>query len=115
MILYLFLFLGLLDVLSVVLLTGPDTLVSRLAGPIVKWEPLVVMLNHQPDRKIRETCVKSLCALLLRSDDSFRVKFMKSHGFSLLANQLREFPCTTTVADSLFSVLCGEPLRLEDG
>ncbi len=101
--------------MSEVLIAGPDLVVNQLLSSVVKWEQLVVMLNHQPDAELRSACVHALSALLLRSDDPFRVRFLRSHGFALLANQLREFPVTQPIADCLFSLLCGETLRLDDG
>jgi hypothetical protein len=121
---------GLLDMLSATLFTGADSVVTRIVGSVIKWETLVVLLNHQPATEVtlcktlslaivfvqvRGACVRVLCALLLRSPDVYRLRFLKSNGFELIGNQLREFPCTADIADCLFSLLCAENVRLEDG
>lgn len=94
---------------------GPDSVISQLMEKVIKWKPLIVMLNHQANEAVRDACIRTLCVLLLRGDYAVRVSVVKSKGFSLLANQLREYPCSSTIADSIFSLLCGEFVRLEDG
>uniref|UniRef100_A0A0K0DR57 DUF4704 domain-containing protein n=1 Tax=Angiostrongylus cantonensis TaxID=6313 RepID=A0A0K0DR57_ANGCA len=41
--------------------------------------------------------------------------FLRMDGFRILANQLAGFPVTHAMADSLFSLLCAEPIFLADG
>jgi hypothetical protein len=107
---------GLIEMLAVVMVTSSDALAARAVDSgVVRWEPLIAMLNHQPTPAVRDACMRALCALLMRAADTHRVRFMRAHGFALLGNQLREYPCTPAMGDCLFSVLCGESVRLEDG
>lgn len=41
--------------------------------------------------------------------------FIKGCGFAILGNQLRGYRVTAQIADSLFSLCCGEFVRLDEG
>jgi len=43
------------------------------------------------------------------------VSFVKNQGFLLLSNELRHSKVSNRMADALFSLACGEHVRLRDG
>jgi hypothetical protein len=100
-----------------VLQNGGDALVNRLLNntALMSWQSLIVLLTHQSTTRVRDAGIIAICRLLLRSDVEKRLAFVKSCGFALLANQLREYPCTSSNADAVFGLLCGETVQIRNG
>ncbi|PAV68973.1 hypothetical protein WR25_08545 [Diploscapter pachys] len=83
---------GLMQVMSDVLQNGTDSLLAAIRHDVISWQAIVVLLSHQTDIRIREAALDML------------EKFM-----------IRNQPVSSRMADSLFSLMCNETVRLGDG
>ncbi|KAJ1347237.1 hypothetical protein KIN20_002254, partial [Parelaphostrongylus tenuis] len=100
--------------LNEVLQNGSDSLITVLREKL-SWEEILILLTCQEDLSLREAVVKLLQNFMKRSTNEAQSSFLQMDGFSILANQLADFGVTHAMADSLFSLMCGEPILLSDG
>ncbi|CAI4228779.1 unnamed protein product [Auanema sp. JU1783] len=106
---------SLMKLLSNVLQNGADSLMSCLQHDVISWHAIVVLLSHQDDIRIREAAFDLLQKFLLRSPLYTKIVFLRLSGFHILGSQLRGGPINFKIADNLFSLMCGETIRLGDG
>uniref|UniRef100_A0A1I7WSP4 DUF4704 domain-containing protein n=1 Tax=Heterorhabditis bacteriophora TaxID=37862 RepID=A0A1I7WSP4_HETBA len=106
---------GLMNVMAAVLQNGADSLLSCMQHDVISWQAIVVLMSHQTDVRIRNAVVEMLEKFLMRAPPFPKMAFLRLSGFQILANQLRSQPVTSSIVDSLFSMMCGETVRLGDG
>uniref|UniRef100_A0A914ZSZ0 Lysosomal-trafficking regulator n=2 Tax=Parascaris univalens TaxID=6257 RepID=A0A914ZSZ0_PARUN len=106
---------GAIELLSVVIQNGPDSLILALLHDAISWQSIIVLLSNQDDISFRNSVFILLENVLLRSPSSVRASFVKNHGFAILANHIRGHTITSSIANALFALLCGETVRLDEG
>ncbi|VDK45537.1 unnamed protein product [Anisakis simplex] len=106
---------GAIELLSVVIQNGTDSLIMAILHDAISWQSIIVLLSNQDDVTFRDSVFVLLQNVLLRSPCAVRVSFVKNNGFAILANHIRSHPITSVIANTLFSVLCGEYVRLDEG
>uniref|UniRef100_A0A0M3I439 Non-specific serine/threonine protein kinase n=1 Tax=Ascaris lumbricoides TaxID=6252 RepID=A0A0M3I439_ASCLU len=106
---------GAIELLSVVTQNGPDSLILAFLHDAISWQSIIVLLSNQDDISFRNSVFILLENVLLRSPSSVRASFVKNHGFAILANHIRGHTITSSIANALFALLCGETVRLDEG
>uniref|UniRef100_A0A3B3QSJ6 Lysosomal trafficking regulator n=1 Tax=Paramormyrops kingsleyae TaxID=1676925 RepID=A0A3B3QSJ6_9TELE len=104
---------GLYDLLRGVLLLLPDLLLEEVMDKLVQPEALVVLVNH-PSPLIQQGVMKLLDAYFTRATKEQKEKFLKNHGFSLLANQLYLHQGTQGLLECFLEMLFSRPVGLEE-
>ncbi|XP_048862942.1 lysosomal-trafficking regulator isoform X4 [Brienomyrus brachyistius] len=104
---------GLYELLRGVLLLLPDLLLEEVMDKLVQPEALVVLVNH-PSPLIQQGVLKLLDAYFTRATKEQKEKFLKNHGFSLLANQLYLHQGTQGLLECFLEMLFSRPVGLEE-
>ncbi|KJH43999.1 hypothetical protein DICVIV_09982 [Dictyocaulus viviparus] len=100
--------------MSDILQNGSDELFECIQRDMMSWEAILILLTEQEDVMLREA-VSHECLQQLRSSSDTQAAFLRMDGFKILANQLVGSSVSHSLADSLFSLMCGEPVFLSDG
>uniref|UniRef100_A0A8K9UZ22 Lysosomal trafficking regulator n=1 Tax=Oncorhynchus mykiss TaxID=8022 RepID=A0A8K9UZ22_ONCMY len=104
---------GLYDLLRGVLLLLPDLMLHEVMDKLVQPEALIVLVNHSSPL-IQQGVMKLLDAYFSRAFKEQKEKFLKNHGFSLLANQLYLHQGTQGLLEVFLEMLFGRPVGLEE-
>uniref|UniRef100_A0A671STM9 Lysosomal-trafficking regulator-like n=1 Tax=Sinocyclocheilus anshuiensis TaxID=1608454 RepID=A0A671STM9_9TELE len=104
---------GLYDLLRGVLLLLPDLLLEEVMDKLVQPEALLVLVNHSSPL-IQQGVLKLLDAYFSRTQKEQKEKFLKNHGFSLLANQLYLHQGSQGLLECFLEMLFGRPVGIEE-
>ncbi|KAM4608027.1 lysosomal-trafficking regulator [Polymixia lowei] len=104
---------GLYDLLRGVLLLLPDLMLEEVMDKLIQPEALIVLVNHSSPL-IQQGVMKLLDAYFSRAFKEQKEKFLKSHGFSLLANQLYLHQGSQGLLECFLEMLFGRPVGLEE-
>ncbi|MCI4376677.1 hypothetical protein PGIGA_G00191140 [Pangasianodon gigas] len=104
---------GLYDLLRGVLLLLPDLMLEEVMDKLIQPEALVVLVNH-PSPLIQQGVIKLLDAFFSRAQKEQKEKFIRNHGFSLLANQLYLHQGTQGVLECFLGMLFSQTVSLEE-
>ncbi|XP_073776411.1 lysosomal-trafficking regulator isoform X4 [Danio rerio] len=104
---------GLYDLLRGVLLLLPDLLLEEVMDKLIQPDALLVLVNH-PSPLIQQGVMKLLDAYFSRAQKEQKEKFLKNHGFSLLANQLYQHQGSQGLLECFLEMLFGRPVGLEE-
>ncbi|XP_055358676.1 lysosomal-trafficking regulator isoform X4 [Betta splendens] len=104
---------GLYDLLRGVLLLMPDLLLDEVMDKLVQPEALIVLVNHSSPL-IQQGVMKLLDAYFRRAHKEQKEKFLKNHGFSLLANQLYIHQGSQGLLECFLEMLFGHAVGLEE-
>ncbi|XP_031435189.1 lysosomal-trafficking regulator isoform X2 [Clupea harengus] len=104
---------GLYELLRGVLLLLPDLMLEEVMDKLIQPEALIVLVNH-PSPLIQQGVMKLLDAYFSRAFKEQKEKFLKNHGFSLLANQLYLHQGTQGLLECFLEMLFGRPVGLEE-
>ncbi|XP_059421648.1 lysosomal-trafficking regulator isoform X1 [Carassius carassius] len=104
---------GLYDLLRGVLLLLPDVLLEEVMDKLVQPEALLVLVNHSSPL-IQQGVMKLLDAYFSRTQKEQKEKFLKNHGFSLLANQLFLHQGSQGLLECFLEMLFGRPVGIEE-
>ncbi|XP_046885311.1 lysosomal-trafficking regulator isoform X3 [Hypomesus transpacificus] len=104
---------GLYDLLRGVLLLLPDLMLEEVMDKLIQPEALIVLVNHSSPL-IQQGVMKLLDAYFSRAFKEQKEKFLKNHGFSLLANQLYLHQGSQGLLECFLEMLFGRPVGLEE-
>ncbi|XP_062851888.1 lysosomal-trafficking regulator isoform X2 [Trichomycterus rosablanca] len=104
---------GLYELLRGVLLLLPDVMLEEVMDKLIQPEALIVLVNHSSPL-IQQGVIKLLDAYFSRAHKEQKEKFLRNHGFSLLANQLYLHQGTQGVLECFLGMLFGRPVSLEE-
>ncbi|KAM9364527.1 LOW QUALITY PROTEIN: lysosomal-trafficking regulator [Pholidichthys leucotaenia] len=104
---------GLYDLLRGVLLLLPDLMLEEVMDKLIQPEALIVLVNHSSPL-IQQGVMKLLDAYFTRALKEQNEKFLKNHGFSLLANQLYIHQGSQRLLESFLEMLFGRPVSLDE-
>ncbi|XP_067381634.1 lysosomal-trafficking regulator isoform X1 [Channa argus] len=104
---------GLYDLLRGVLLLLPDLMLDEVMDKLIQPEALIVLVNHSSPL-IQQGVMKLLDAYFSRALKEQKEKFLKNHGFSLLANQLYIHQGSQGLLECFLEMLFGRPVGLEE-
>ncbi|XP_054654691.1 lysosomal-trafficking regulator isoform X6 [Dunckerocampus dactyliophorus] len=104
---------GLYDLLRGVLLLLPDLMLDEVMDKLIQPEALVVLVNHSSPL-IQQGVMKLLDAYFSRANKEQKEKFLKNHGFSLLANQLYIHQGSQGLIECFLEMLFGRPVGMEE-
>ncbi|XP_041106752.1 lysosomal-trafficking regulator-like isoform X3 [Polyodon spathula] len=104
---------GLYDLLRGVLLTLPDLMLEDVMDKLIQPESLIVLVNH-PSPLIQQGVMKLLDAYFNRAFKEQKEKFLKNHGFSLLANQLYLHQGNQGLLECFLEMVFGRPVGLDE-
>ncbi|TNM99905.1 hypothetical protein fugu_012938 [Takifugu bimaculatus] len=104
---------GLYDLLRGILLLLPDLMLEEVMDKLIQPEALIVLVNH-PSPLIQQGVMKLLDAYFSRALKEQKEKFLKTHGFSLLANQLYTHKGNQGLLECFLEMLFGRPVSLEE-
>uniref|UniRef100_A0A8C0Y9C5 Lysosomal trafficking regulator n=1 Tax=Cyprinus carpio carpio TaxID=630221 RepID=A0A8C0Y9C5_CYPCA len=104
---------GLYDLLRGVLLLLPDLLLEEVMDKLIQPEALLVLVNHSSPL-IQQGVMKLLDAYFSRAQKEQKEKFLKNHGFSLLANQLYLHQGSQGLLECFLEMLLGRPVGIEE-
>ncbi|KAG7492927.1 hypothetical protein MATL_G00019380 [Megalops atlanticus] len=104
---------GLYELMRGVLLLLPDLLLEEVMDKLVQPEALIVLVNHSSPL-IQQGVIKLLDAYFTRAFKEQKEKFLKNHGFSLLANQLYLHQGSQGLLECFLEMLFGRPMGLEE-
>ncbi|XP_053730574.1 lysosomal-trafficking regulator isoform X1 [Synchiropus splendidus] len=104
---------GLYDLLRGVLLLLPDLMLDDVMDKLIQPEALIVLVNHSSPL-IQQGVMKLLDAYFFRAHKEQKEKFLKSHGFSLLANQLYIHQGSQGLLECFLGMLFGRSVGLEE-
>uniref|UniRef100_A0A4W4F2U4 Lysosomal trafficking regulator n=1 Tax=Electrophorus electricus TaxID=8005 RepID=A0A4W4F2U4_ELEEL len=104
---------GLYELLRGVLLLLPDLMLEEVMDKLIQPEALIVLVNHSSPL-IQQGVMKLLDAYFSRAQKEQKEKFLRNHGFSLLANQLYLHQGTQGVLECFLEMLFGRPVSLEE-
>ncbi|XP_049591027.1 lysosomal-trafficking regulator isoform X2 [Syngnathus scovelli] len=104
---------GLYDLLKGVLLLLPDLMLEEVMDKLIQPEALTVLVNHSSPL-IQQGVMKLLDAYFGRANKEQKEKFLKNHGFSLLANQLYIHQGSQGLIECFLEMLFGRPVGLEE-
>ncbi|XP_056147370.1 lysosomal-trafficking regulator isoform X2 [Lampris incognitus] len=104
---------GLYDLLRGVLLLLPDLMLDEVMDKLIQPEALIVLVNHSSPL-IQQGVMKLLDAYFSRAFKEQKEKFLKNHGFSLLANQLYLHQGSRGLLECFLEMLVGCPVGLEE-
>uniref|UniRef100_A0A3Q0RGG4 Lysosomal trafficking regulator n=1 Tax=Amphilophus citrinellus TaxID=61819 RepID=A0A3Q0RGG4_AMPCI len=104
---------GLYDLLRGVLLLLPDLMLEEVMDKLIQPEALIVLVNHSSPL-IQQGVMKLLDAYFSRALKEQKEKFLKNHGFSLLANQLYIHQGSQGLLECFLEMLFGRPVGLEE-
>ncbi|XP_010786581.1 lysosomal-trafficking regulator isoform X1 [Notothenia coriiceps] len=104
---------GLYDLLRGILLLLPDLMLEEVMDKLIQPEALIVLVNHSSPL-IQQGVMKLLDAYFSRASKEQKEKFLKNHGFSLLANQLYIHQGSQGLLECFLEMLFGRPVGLEE-
>ncbi|MGH0131459.1 UNVERIFIED_CONTAM: hypothetical protein FKN15_014968 [Acipenser sinensis] len=104
---------GLYDLLRGVLLILPDLMLEDVMDKLIQPEALIVLVNH-PSPLIQQGVMKLLDAYFNRAFKEQKEKFLKNHGFSLLANQVYLHQGNQGLLECFLEMLFGRPVGLDE-
>ncbi|XP_026046923.1 lysosomal-trafficking regulator [Astatotilapia calliptera] len=104
---------GLYDLLRGILLLLPDLMLEEVMDKLIQTEALIVLVNHSSPL-IQQGVMKLLDAYFTRALKEQKEKFLKNHGFSLLANQLYIHQGSQGLLECFLEMLFGRPVGLEE-
>ncbi|XP_033860360.3 lysosomal-trafficking regulator-like isoform X8 [Acipenser ruthenus] len=104
---------GLYDLLRGVLLILPDLMLEDVMDKLIQPEALIVLVNH-PSPLIQQGVMKLLDAYFNRAFKEQKEKFLKNHGFSLLANQLYLHQGNQGLLECFLEMVFGRPVGLDE-
>ncbi|XP_048843336.1 lysosomal-trafficking regulator-like isoform X2 [Brienomyrus brachyistius] len=104
---------GLYELLRGVLLTLPDIMLEKVVNGLIQPEALIVLVNH-PSALVQQAVIKLLDAYFSRAFQEQKERFLKNHGFSLLANQLYLRPGSQGLLECCLEMVMGRPVGLEE-
>ncbi|CAH2251269.1 Hypothetical predicted protein [Pelobates cultripes] len=104
---------GLYNLLRGVLLTMPDLMLGDVMDNVVHPDILIVLVNH-PSPLIQQGVIKLLDAYFHRASKEQKEKFLRKHGFSLLANQLYLHQGTQGVIECILEMFFGRHFGLDE-
>ncbi|XP_075875083.1 lysosomal-trafficking regulator isoform X4 [Nelusetta ayraudi] len=104
---------GLYDLLRGILLLLPDLMLDEVMDKLIQPEALIVLVNHSSPL-IQQGVMKLLDAYFTRAIKEQKEKFLKNHGFSLLANQLYIHQGSQGLLECFLEMLFGRPVGLEE-
>ncbi|XP_061914503.1 lysosomal-trafficking regulator isoform X1 [Entelurus aequoreus] len=104
---------GLYDLLKGVLLLLPDLMLEEVMDKLIQPEALIVLVNHSSPL-IQQGVMKLLDAYFSRANKEQKEKFLKNHGFSLLANQLYIHQGSQGLIECFLEMLFGRPVGMEE-
>nr|XP_015799444.2 lysosomal-trafficking regulator isoform X1 [Nothobranchius furzeri]XP_054605786.1 lysosomal-trafficking regulator isoform X1 [Nothobranchius furzeri] len=104
---------GLYDLLRGVLLLLPDLMLEEVMDKLIQPEALIVQVNHSSSL-IQQGVMKLLDAYFSRALKEQKEKFLKNHGFSLLANQLYIHQGSQGLLECFLEMLFGRQMSLEE-
>uniref|UniRef100_A0A672J8P1 Lysosomal trafficking regulator n=1 Tax=Salarias fasciatus TaxID=181472 RepID=A0A672J8P1_SALFA len=104
---------GLYDLLRGVLLLLPDLMLEEVMDKLIQPEALIALVNHSSPL-IQQGVMKLLDAYFSRAVKEQKEKFLKNHGFSLLANQLYIHQGSQGLLECFLEMLFGRPVGLEE-
>uniref|UniRef100_A0A671VJQ1 Lysosomal trafficking regulator n=1 Tax=Sparus aurata TaxID=8175 RepID=A0A671VJQ1_SPAAU len=104
---------GLYDLLRGILLLLPDLMLEEVMDKLIQPEALIVLVNHSSPL-IQQGVMKLLDAYFTRALKEQKEKFLKNHGFSLLANQLYIHQGSQGLLECFLEMLFGRPVGLEE-
>ncbi|XP_048794318.1 lysosomal-trafficking regulator isoform X1 [Lagopus muta] len=104
---------GLYDLLRGVLLILPDVMLEDVMDKLIQPDYLIVLVNH-PSPLIQQGVIKLLDAYFNRARREQKEKFLKTRGFSLLANQLYLHQGTQEVVECFLEMLFGRSVGLDE-
>uniref|UniRef100_H3DGX2 Lysosomal trafficking regulator n=1 Tax=Tetraodon nigroviridis TaxID=99883 RepID=H3DGX2_TETNG len=104
---------GLYDLLRGILLLLPDLMLEEVMDKLIQPEALIVLVNHSSPL-IQQGVMKLLDAYFSRAHKEQKEKFLKNHGFSLLANQLYIHQGNQGLLECFLEMLFGHPVSLEE-
>ncbi|XP_029114650.1 lysosomal-trafficking regulator-like isoform X3 [Scleropages formosus] len=103
---------GLYDLLRSVLLILPDLMLEEVVDKLIRPEALIVLVNHFSPL-VQQAVMKLLDTYFSRAFREQKDKFLKNHGFSLLANQLYRHQGTQGLLQCCLEMVFGRPVSLE--
>ncbi|XP_078069513.1 lysosomal-trafficking regulator isoform X3 [Mustelus asterias] len=104
---------GLYNLLRGILLILPDLMLADVMDKLIQPEALIVLVNH-PTPVIQQGVIKLLDAYFTRASKEQKEKFLKNHGFSLLANQLYLHQGTQGLLECFLEMLLGRAVSLDE-
>ncbi|XP_066534350.1 lysosomal-trafficking regulator isoform X2 [Hoplias malabaricus] len=104
---------GLYELLRGVLLLLPDLMLEEVMDKLIQPEALIVLVNHSSP-PIQQGVIKLLDAYFSRAQKEQKEKFLRNHGFSLLANQLYLHQGSQGMLECFLEMLFGRPVSLEE-
>uniref|UniRef100_A0A3Q3VK87 Uncharacterized protein n=1 Tax=Mola mola TaxID=94237 RepID=A0A3Q3VK87_MOLML len=104
---------GLYDLLKGILLLLPDLMLEEVMDKLIQPEALIVLVNHSSPL-IQQGVMKLLDAYFNRALKEQKEKFLKNHGFSLLANQLYIHQGNQGLLECFLEMLYERPVGLEE-
>ncbi|XP_051880021.1 lysosomal-trafficking regulator isoform X2 [Pristis pectinata] len=104
---------GLYTLLRGILLILPDVMLADVMDKLIQPEALIVLVNH-PAPVIQQGVIKLLDAYFTRATKEQKEKFLKNHGFSLLANQLYLHQGTQGLMECFLEMLLGRAVDLDE-
>ncbi|XP_067840227.1 lysosomal-trafficking regulator isoform X1 [Heptranchias perlo] len=104
---------GLYNLLRGILLILPDLMLADVMDKLIQPEALIVLVNH-PTPVIQQGVIKLLDAYFTRASKEQKEKFLKNHGFSLLANQLYLHQGTQGLLECFLEMLLGRAVGLDE-
>ncbi|KAJ8359957.1 hypothetical protein SKAU_G00164820 [Synaphobranchus kaupii] len=99
---------GLYELLRGKLLLLPDRMLDQVMDKLIQPQALIVLINH-PSPLIQLGVMKLLDAYFIRASKEQKEKFLKSQGFSLLANQLYQQQGSQELLEFSLEMLFGSP------
>ncbi|XP_038656464.1 lysosomal-trafficking regulator isoform X3 [Scyliorhinus canicula] len=104
---------GLYNLLRGILLILPDVMLADVMDKLIQPEALIVLVNH-PTPVIQQGVIKLLDAYFARASKDQKEKFLKNHGFSLLANQLYLHQGAEGLLECFLEMLLGRAVHLDE-
>ncbi|XP_034753584.1 lysosomal-trafficking regulator isoform X3 [Etheostoma cragini] len=104
---------GLYDLLRGILLLLPDLMLEEVMDKLIQPEALIVLVNHSSPL-IQQGVMKLLDAYFSRALKEQKERFLKNHGFSLLANQLYIHQGSQGLLECFLEMLFGRLVGLEE-
>uniref|UniRef100_A0A8C4IKW5 Lysosomal trafficking regulator n=1 Tax=Dicentrarchus labrax TaxID=13489 RepID=A0A8C4IKW5_DICLA len=104
---------GLYDLLKGILQLLPDLMLEEVMDKLIQPEALIVLVNHSSPL-IQQGVMKLLDAYFSRALKEQKEKFLKNHGFSLLANQLYIHQGSQGLLECFLEMLFGRSVGLEE-
>ncbi|XP_055491132.1 lysosomal-trafficking regulator isoform X3 [Leucoraja erinacea] len=104
---------GLYNLLRGILLILPDVMLADVMDKLIQPEALIVLVNH-PVPVIQQGVIKLLDAYFTRASKEQKEKFLKNHGFSLLANQLYLHQGTQGLMECFLEMMLGRGVDLDE-